>query len=249
MKVLEKAGRVLDQLAQKHDLTVRELAVLLEEPRPTVHRIVHDLAALGYVEGGLKRGTYRLGLELFRLGSLAAARIDVREAAATSMQDIHRELEETVYLCIRREHEAVCIDRIEGLRVRSMFLQLGGSLPLHLGAGPRALLAYLPRAYWDEYVKAVELTPLTPSSPATKAQLVQLLEETRHDGYAVSDEDVTLGIASVGAPIFDGAGRVVAAVSVGGLVALILGEQRRDRVVEIVTGGARQISEAMGYRP
>jgi len=52
----------------------------------------------------------------------------------------------------------------------------------------------------------------------------------------------------VGAPIFGATGKVIAAVSVGGLSALILGPERRDLVIELVTGGARRISEAMGYR-
>jgi DNA-binding IclR family transcriptional regulator len=101
--VIAKAGRVLGQLGERSDLTVRELSLSLGEPRPTVHRILKNLAALGYVEAGPKRGTYRLGLELFRLGSLVALRVDLREAAASVMQDIHRTLEETVYLVIRRD--------------------------------------------------------------------------------------------------------------------------------------------------
>ena len=78
---------------------------------------------------------------------------------------------------------------------------------------------------------------------------MELLEETLRAGYAVSDEDVTVGIASVGAPIFDATGQVVAAISIGGLTTLVLQNPRRDRVIELVTGGARRISEAMGYRP
>jgi DNA-binding IclR family transcriptional regulator len=249
MNVLTKAGRVLTQLGESSDLTARELSIRLGEPRPTVHRLLQELAALGFVEPGPRRGTYRLGLELFRLGSLAAQRIDVREAAKAVMEEIHRALEETVYLVIRRRHEAVCIERIEGLHIRSMFLQLGGSLPLHLGAGPRAMLAFLPRPYWDEYFATAEFSSVTPQSPTTKGEVQQLLGDTLRTGYAISDGDVTVGIASVGAPIFDSTGQVVAAISVGGLAALILGDPRRNHVIELVTGGARRISEAIGYRP
>jgi DNA-binding IclR family transcriptional regulator len=249
MKVLLKAGRVLAPVGGHPHLSVQELSLRLGEPRPTVHRILQSLSELGYVEAGPRRGTYRLGLELFRLGSLALQRVDVREAAVPVMEDIHRALEETVYLTIRRGDDAVCIERIEGVHIRSMFLQLGGSMPLHLGAGPRALLAHLPRADWVQYLAAAKLAPLTPASPSTKGQVLELLEETLRMGYAISDEDVTLGIASVGAPIFDSTGGVAAAISVGGLTALVLGDQRRDQVIELVTSGARRISEALGYRP
>jgi DNA-binding IclR family transcriptional regulator len=249
VKVLGKAARLLRLLADNPGSTVPALAVLLGEPRPTVYRLIQDLAALDYVEEGLRPGTYRLGLELFRLGSLVALRFDVRDAAAAVMNEIHRQLEETVYLVIQRGREAVCIERVEGLRIRSMALQLGGSLPLHLGAGPRALLAFQPRGYWDEYFAEVKLEPLTPRTPTTKAANVDLLEEARHLGYAMSDEDVTVGIASVGAPVFDHTGDVHAAISVGGLRSAVLADDGGRRTVEVVTAGAAEISRNMGYLP
>jgi DNA-binding IclR family transcriptional regulator len=247
VKVLGKAARLLRLLADHPDSAVPALAVLLGEPRPTVYRLIQDLAVLDYVEEGPRPGTYRLGLELFRLGSLVALHFDARQAAAPVLNEIHTALEETVDLVIRRGHEAVCIERVEGLRIRSMALQLGGSLPLHLGAGPRVLLAFQPREYWDEYFADVKLEPRTPLTPTTKAAHLALLEEARHLGYAISDEDVTVGISSVGAPIFDHTGETHAAISVGGLRAAILGDVRGQRAVQLVTAGAAEISRKMGY--
>lgn len=247
VRVLAKAARLLDILADSPDLTAPALAQRLGEPRPTVYRLVQDLAALDYVEEGTRPGTYRLGLQLFRLGSLVGLRFDVRERAARVMEEVHKALEESVYLMIRRQHEAVCIDRVEGLHIRSMALQLGGALPLHMGAGPRALLAYEPREYWDEYFAQAKLEPRTPRTPTTKAGIVALLEETRHLGYAISDEDVTVGISSVGAPIFDHNGKVLAALSVGGLRATVLGDGSGERSIKLVTEGAAEISRRMGY--
>jgi DNA-binding IclR family transcriptional regulator len=248
VKVLGKASRLLKLLADNPDSTVPALALLLGEPRPTVYRLVQDLAVLDYIEEGSRPGTYRLGLELFRLGSLVALRLDVRDAAAPVMNEIHKKLEESVYLVIRRGYEAVCIERIEGLRIRSMALQLGGSLPLHLGAGPRLLLAYQPREYQEEYFEEVKLEAMTPRTPTTKAGNVALLEEARQAGYAVSDEDVTVGIASVGAPIFDHTGQIGAAVSVGGLRSAVLGDDNGAHAVQLVTEGAAEISRRMGYQ-
>jgi DNA-binding IclR family transcriptional regulator len=249
VKVLGKAGRLLQLLADNPDSPAPALALLLGEPRPTVYRLIQDLVALDYVEEGPLPGTYRLGLELFRLGSLVALRFDVRERAAPVMSDIHQALEESVYLIIRRSHDAVCIDRVEGLHIRSMAMQLGGSLPLHLGAGPRVLLAHQPPEYWEKYFAEVKLEAMTPRSPTTKAGIVALLEEIRHVGYAISDEDVTLGISSVGAPIFDHTSRVHAALSVGGLRSAVLGNGGGERAVQLVTDGAAEVSRRMGYRP
>ena len=57
-------------------------------------------------------------------------------------------------------------------------------------------------------------------------------------GYAVSDEDVTPGIASLGAPIFDYTNGVRAALSVGGMKSLILGEDRLVVEAAIASGAS-----------
>src|SRR5207244_10669190 len=95
-------------------------------------------------QAGSRPGTYRLGWRLLRLGSAVIARLDERQAALPVMERIHERTGETVFLCVRRGDDAVCIERLDGLRVQSLMLRLGGSLPLHLGAGPRTLLAWEP---------------------------------------------------------------------------------------------------------
>ncbi len=99
---------------------------------------------------------------------------------------------------------------------------------------------------WDEYAREVPLATLTPQTPATPTALIRELEETRARGYAVSDEDVTPGIASLGAPIFDYTGNVRAALSIGGMKSLILGDDREANV-ELLVQGANDISAALGH--
>jgi DNA-binding IclR family transcriptional regulator len=161
------------------------------------------------------------------------------------MERIHERVGETVFLLVRRGWDAVCIERLEGLRVQSIALRLGGSLPLHAGAGPRALLAWEPREEWEAFAGSGHLASLTDRTPTTRDDLFRELEDTLAKGYAISDEDVTPGIASIGAPIFDYTGGVRAALSIGGLKTLVLGADR-DLIVELVVDGAREISAALG---
>jgi DNA-binding IclR family transcriptional regulator len=246
IRALAKAVHLLEQLAEAREATPRRLAELLDEPRSTTYRLLRSLEALDLVEPGSQPGSYRLGWKLMRLGAAVVERLDERQAALPVMERIHERVGETVFLLVRRGDDAVCIERLEGLRVQSLALRLGGSLPLHVGAGPRALLAWEPRSAWDDYVRSVKLAALTDRTPTTKAALFRELEETVAQGYAVSDEDVTPGIASLGAPIFDYTGSVRAALSIGGMKSLLLGEDR-DTFVELVVSGAREISAALGY--
>lgn len=244
--MLGKAMHLIDLLADRGEMTPSQLSELTTEPRSTVYRLLATLEALELVEAG-SNGSYRLGLKLFKLGSAVVERFDERAAAQPVMTRLHEQTGETVFLCVQRGLDAVCIERIDGLRVALLELRLGGSLPLHLGAAPRALLAFEPRSEWADYlVERHALAQLTPHSPNTRESVLQELEDTRQRGYAISDQDVTPGIASVGAPIFGHTATVRASISIGGLRDLVLDPEHG--VVELILSAASDISHALGYR-
>jgi DNA-binding IclR family transcriptional regulator len=87
---------------------------------------------------------------------------------------------------------------------------------------------------------------MTEKTPVTREALFAELERSLEEGYAVSDEDVTPGIASLGAPVFDYTGRIRAAVSIGGLRGLLL-EEMHEEAVDLLVSGAREISAALGH--
>jgi DNA-binding IclR family transcriptional regulator len=248
IRALAKAVYLLEQLAEEREATPRRLAELIDEPRTTTYRLLRSLEALDLVESGSQPGSYRLGWKLMRLGAAVVERLDERQAALPVMERVHERVGETVFLLVRRDRNAVCIERLEGLRVQSLALRLGGSLPLHVGAGPRALLAWEPEEAWEAYVADGGLDVPADGTPMTRASLHRELTETRARGYAISDEDVTPGIASLGAPIFDYTGTVRAALSIGGMKSLVLGDDRDD-FVRLLVDGAREISRALGHDP
>jgi DNA-binding IclR family transcriptional regulator len=243
--VLGKATALLDRIAAEGEATPAKLAELSGEPRSTVYRLLATLQELELVEPGPTRGTYVLGLKLFRLGSAVVSRFDVRQAALPVMERVHEEIGETTFLCIARGDEAVCIERIDGKQVNLLALQLGGSMLLHTGSAPRALLAFQPPATWETYLGRVELEVFTPKSFTTRQAVIDELCATRERGYAISDEDVTPGVASIGVPIFDHTGAVKASMSIGGLRDPILG--KRSRVLELAREAAAEISRTLGH--
>jgi DNA-binding IclR family transcriptional regulator len=243
--VLAKAMALLDRIAEEGEATPARLAELTGEPRSTVYRLLASLRELDLVEPGRRRGTYLLSLKLFRLGSTVVSRFDERQAALPVMERIHEEMGETTFLCVRRGHDAVCIERIDGARVNLLALGLGGSLPLHAGAVSRALLAFEPPAEWEAYLEERQLERLTPKTPATRDAVLAELRATRERGYSISDEDVTLGVAAVGAPIFDHTGKVRAALSVGGVRDQVLAAG--SPATALVRDGAAAISRALGH--
>jgi DNA-binding IclR family transcriptional regulator len=252
VQLISKVASILDALALRPDVTVGELCDAVGEPRSSLYRLLQSLQTHGYVEPGTKRGTYRLGLKLLALGDAVAESFDVRQSALPVLERLNAETGETVFLCIRRDDDAVCIERLAGRRVQSLALRIGGTLPLHAGAASRALLAFEDRsewmAYWERRSTASGLPGLTPFTPVTKSAFVTALEQTLDAQLAVSDQDVTIGIAALGAPIFDRTGKPCAALSVSGIRESLLNSSY-ESTARSIKDGAGEVSWAMGYRP
>jgi DNA-binding IclR family transcriptional regulator len=247
VRVLDKAVEILDALSTRKELSVAEIADAMSEPRSTIYRLIASLQGHGFVDSANRRATYRLGPRLLELGGIVQSRFDVREAAAPIMEALHDEIEETIFLCIRRRDEAVCIERLDGLGVQSLALRLGGAMPLHTGGAPKAILAFEAEAERDRYISEIYQPTLKRSQHKDIGALREELEDARKVGYVISDEDVTIGIAAIGAPVFDHQGRVCAGLSVSGARALILGEGPQPLADKVIAGAA-EASAAMGYQ-
>src|SRR5690606_35482508 len=100
LNLVRKSVRVLDLLVERGEATAAELADDLGEPRSSGYRLLASLTALEMVEQGLRKGRYRLGIRLVRLGSAVIERLDERNSAVPVMERIHAETGETVSLCV-----------------------------------------------------------------------------------------------------------------------------------------------------
>ena len=245
MGLLAKASAVLDLLAEAGELTAAEVAERLGEPRSSIYRLLSSLGRLELVEPAGDRGAWRLGMRLFRLGSAVLAGFDVRQSALPVMERVHEETGNTVFLLIRRHREALCIERIEGRGAWAMAIKVGTSLPLHVGGGPKVLLAAEPPEFWEEYA-AGGLARLTERTIVDPGELFRVLRRVRRDGVSTSNEDVVVGLAAVGSPIFDHRGEMSAALSMSGPAPALL---RRNTWAScsLIRRAAMEISRAMGY--
>lgn len=246
--LLVKAGALMDALAQERIATSARLTELIDEPVSSVYRMLATLADIGWVEQIGHRGPYRIGGKILSLASDLTRHLDIRRAALPVLKRIHEATGETTFLCVRHGTRAVCIERIDGVRVNSRVLGLGRSLPLHVGAAPRALLAFEDREGWEEYAAIATLTEDL-GHDISRSALYAELEDIRTAGFVVSDNTVTPGIAAVGAPIFDSRGAVAASLSVSGLREGILAAPAdgAPSVTDLVRDGATELSNYLGF--
>lgn len=206
--MLEKAALVLRAFSGDGPMSLSDLGQRTGLTRSTVHRLVTDLMALGWVE---RRGTrYQLGMTLFELGELVPAKHRLRAVGLPYMQDLFAATGETVHLAVREGADAVYVEKLHGHRALPLPSRTGGRAPLTCTAVGKALLAHESMGVLD---LGRPLRRWTSRSIAEADVLLKQLEDVRRTGLAWEREEAALGGACLAAPILV-AGRVVAALSV-----------------------------------
>ena len=249
----QSLGRALDLLeafvTSPSEMGLAQLASAARLNRATAHRLLTILEARGYVQRHEETKKYSLGVRVFDLGARFNNQLDIRRAALPEMTSLVEQTNQAAFLCVRDGDEALCLERVGGRhRVRIFTLQIGERQALHCGAAPRALLSGMFDAEIGAYARRTRLPGLTPRTIVTEDQLIRDAQQTRKQGYVLSFEDVTPGIAAVGAPVRDQTNQVIASISVSGLAA----SYSPERIVELadaVRSGADRLSRQMGYRP
>ncbi len=193
-------------------LTLSEIARRAGLPLTTSHRLVAELRAAGALERDTD-GTYRIGLRLWEIASLAPRGVPLREAALPFLEDLYEVTHENAQLGVREGHDVVYIERIAGRRAVGVLTRVGGRFPLHASGIGLVLLAHAPEAVQREVLDA-PLQRFTDYTVTDPARLERILAQIRRDGVAISDRQVTDDAMSVAAPITDAAGEVIAALSV-----------------------------------
>ncbi|MDQ1715616.1 MAG: hypothetical protein QOC60_1561 [Frankiaceae bacterium] len=227
--VLDKAVLVLAAL-EDGPASLAELVSRSSLTRPTAHRIAvalehHRLVARD-VEGRFVLGPRIRELAVVAPGDplLAAAPpilTRLRDSTGESTQLYRREGE--VRRCV------AAAERASGLRDT---VPVGTVLPMSAGSAAQVLLAWEPRT-----------NPLIDRARFSAATLTAV----RKRGWAASVGEREQGVASVSAAVFDGEGRVVAAVSVSGPIERLTRTPGRLHANAVV-GAAAALSRTLSAR-
>ncbi|GAB3467436.1 IclR family transcriptional regulator [Actinophytocola sediminis] len=193
-------------------LRLSELAAATGLPVSTVHRIASELVELAALKKD-RDGVYRIGLRLWELGSLCPQPRTLRDVSLPFMQDLYEATAENVHLAVRDGDEVLYVERVWGRRSVDVVTRVGGRSPLHATGVGKVLLAHASREF-QESVLAAGLKRYTAHTIVMPGLLARSLRKIRAAGIARCAEELSLGTASVAAPIFGPDRRIVAALSV-----------------------------------
>jgi IclR family pca regulon transcriptional regulator len=204
MKVIAQAGR---------PVTLTEIANKLGDNCVTTSRICYTLTKLGYIQRTHGKA-YQLTPQVLELGFSAIFTTEWREIANYFLNQLFQELNETVNAVILVDASIFYIIRIPKLKIINLDIKVGTRFPVHCTSMGKVLMAYSSQEKINEALQRIEFERFNENTITNLNQYMKELNKVRKRGYAISDEEHTIGYRSISVPLIDKTGYAFAAINV-----------------------------------
>lgn len=247
VQTLDRALKIIELLAvNPQGFGVTEIGQKVGLHKATVYRLLAYLVSQGYIEKDEARPVYTLGLKFIELASLRLNQVELKTEASPYLRKLAAALDQPVHLAIQAGSDAVYIEKIEPRAHLRMYSQIGKRIPLYCSSLGKCLVLDLPDTELEALAHAMTFQAFTPTTRTTPEAFLADVRLARQRGWALDDEEHESGIRCIGAPIRDFTGRIVAAVSASGDLAVIRPEPEA-KVSDLVLETARAISLRLGW--
>jgi IclR family transcriptional regulator, KDG regulon repressor len=226
-------------------LSATEVARSSSLPVSTVHRLLVNLQAAGFLDCGAER-IYHLGAACISIGQAARGQLDVRRLSLRHLQELNHQTRETVHLTVRDALSAVYVEKLDSPEPLRIHSRVGACVPLHCTAVGKVLLAHLPQAELGKILKQMEFRRFTENTIGSPQELLTELQRVRKSGFACDLEEHEPHIRCIAAPIWDSHGTVNASLSVTG-PAVRMANARIRQIAPLIRNAGLRISTELGY--
>lgn len=244
---VDKALRVLKAVSGRKGCSLSEVAEIADLPAATVYRSLITLQAHRIVRFDDDYQLWRIDVEAYRIGSAFLADTNLIEQAFPVMTRLKDTTGETANLGILSDNEVVFLTQVESHEPIRAFFRPGTRGAIHACGIGKALLSFKPESDAHDLLQKLDLTRFTAKTLCDPDALMEMRKTSLQQGYAVDDEERTPGMRCVAAPVFNGLGVSVSAVSVSGPTVRIE-DDKIDHYGKLVREAADQISSNLGGR-
>jgi IclR family transcriptional regulator, acetate operon repressor len=240
-----KVVRVVEALTEHSGIS--EISRRTRLPTSTVHRIIQELVALGWVRGDGDHG-YLPGVGLLTVAARAQSEAGVTTIVTPVLQGLGDATTHTIHFALRHGDQAVYLAKIEGRRAYEMRSRVGLAIPLHCTGIGKAVLSALPEAEVRAILQRAGMPARTPRTITDPDTLLRHLRLVARRGYALDDEENEEHTGCIAAVVRDNRGVPIGGISMSAM-AFEIDQKRIQQHAPLVMAAAREISHALGYRP
>jgi DNA-binding IclR family transcriptional regulator len=243
---VDRAARILHELGSgSPSLGVTELGERLGLAKPTVHGLLRTLESCGLVSQDVATGKYSLGPGVLQLGNAYLAGSELRARSMLRAGALARQVDEAVWVAVLTDDVVMVVHHEFRPDDAVQILEVGATIPWHACALGHAIAAFRPEPEVDELLDR-ELRALTGRTPTTPPAVRKALVSVAGKGYAVENQEATVGDGGIAAPVFDHSGRAIGSLGVVGPADRLLQRPARTQLARAVVETARAVSRDLG---
>jgi IclR family pca regulon transcriptional regulator len=221
-------------------MTLAEVATATGLARPTARRILLTLTELGFVRAA--GPGFALTPRVLDLGVAYVRSQGLWDIARPHMEELSAATNESCSVAQLDGSDIVYVARVAVPKIVALAVQIGTRFPALQTSLGKVLLAALEPAEVAAVLAEPTRSGLTPVWQPDGAERDAALREVRARGWALTDQQLALGIRSVAAPLRDGGGRVVGALNVNTHAAETPVEHLLDHHLPLLLKAAGEIS-------
>ena len=215
LQSVENALTLIDLLCEKQGLGVSEISKHMSLGKSTVFRLLATLQSKGYVVKD-ENTHYYLSWKLAGIGRSIMERSSLTHLIHPFLEELSERSEETAHLVIwHSDKEIIFIDKVLSPSTIRMDSMVGLTRLAHMTGTGKALLAFSPPDFIEQYCNSVPFIRQTQNTISSKEQLCAELDSVRRNGYACDAEESEIGLTCFAVPILS-MGNAIAAISISG---------------------------------
>lgn len=244
VKLIIDTFKVIELIASSNkSLNLTEISNALDINKTSLFRILTTLVSIDLIEQ--IDMDYLLGWRLFEIGQKVLPGRGFKTNTHQILEDLSNVVYETVNLGILINDKILFIDVFESSHTLSANFKIGTQLPSHLTAIGKSILS----TWKEDEIKNLFLNKpferFTPSSVNDIESLITQLRTFNENGWALDDEEYSLGIRCMAAPIKDHTGKTIAGISISGPVTRMTIEKTTNSLSHLLDA-AKRISTIIG---
>lgn len=235
------ALRVLSALAEYGEIGVSSLSRRAGFPKSMVHRILTTLKDEAFVIQDPLSKKYKVGPMACAVGQAFLDHNNIYSATISCLEDDLRAY--TSYVGYMDGYETITIAVREGsgaVKVRAT----GSRAYVHTTAVGKIMAAFLPETEIERRFSGWTFPKVTPYTVDSYETWIQDLRSVRQRGYSITTQELDIGVASIGAPLWGPSG-ILAGLSIAYAVGTI-GPEEEQRLIRLVVESAAQVSKRLG---
>jgi IclR family pca regulon transcriptional regulator len=199
---------------QRRPLTIAQLSMKTGIPRAAVRRCLYTLSQLGYVASDDGR-SFVLRPRILALGHAYLTSSPLAASAQPILDQVSDTAHESCSMAILEGDDILYIARSRAsTRIMSIDLGVGSRLPAYCTSMGRMLLSGLSPRELTHYLSRVRLAPHTPHTVVSPEGVRAIVEALRERDCAIVDQELEIGLRSIGVAVRDSSGRVAAAINI-----------------------------------